>query len=92
MAQIKTVGSKIECATDDGRLIAVYYPDSVGAKGRIGTLVDESDDVFDLMRNGFPCFVSNGKYYKAIESPSDFPELMSRFMWYKTNRASYYSG
>ena len=91
MAKIESHGNKIICETDDGRLIAVYYPDEMGAKGRIGVKVDDSEKAIDLMKDGFPCFICNGKYYKAIEYPADFPELMSRYMWYTTNKASAYS-
>lgn len=82
---------RIEQATQDGKLIAVYCPDDMGAKGRIGVRVEKSENVIDLMENGFPCFVVNGEYYKAIEYPVDYPALMSRFHWYLTNKASAYS-
>ena len=82
---------RVEQSTADGRLIAVYCPDDLGAKGRIGARVDKSENVIDLMANGFPCFIANGAYYKAIEYPADYPELMRRFNWYLTNKASKYS-
>ena len=84
--------TRIEQTTEDGRLVAVYHPDGLGAKGRIGVRVDKHENVFDLMANGFPCFVSNGEYYKTIEFPEDYPSLMNRFNWYLTNDASAYSG
>ena len=86
-----SVVGRIEQTSEDGRLIAVYSPDDLGAKGKIGARVDKTENVFDLMASGIPCFIANGSYYKIIEYTADYPEMASRFFWYLTDKASAYS-
>ena len=78
---------RIENATADNKLLAIYSPWSLGAKGQIYGR-NELDMASYL--GAVPTLTVNGVGYHLVEYCSDYAQLMRRFHWYTENKASAY--
>ena len=78
----------IEKVSEDGRIIAVYSQWSLGDKGMIyaKNFFNQRDYLGKV-----PTITVGGVGYHMIERCAEYADLMRRFNWYVTDKASAYS-